>query len=93
MPASYSYWRRVPGGGPDQQLQLQVEGESSASDQVTFEVPPSLEGLYYCMNGNSTSVNQLEIVGEPLLTNTAVGNQHIKGLPLVHIRLVRLSVV
>ncbi len=59
-----TFWRHVDDNSPDQRLELQGRDESSDSDQAMFEVPPSLEGRYYCKSGNVTSVNFLEIVGE-----------------------------
>ena len=44
-------------------------GVETQGDQVTFEVTPDLEGVYFCENGNVTSLNQVEIVGELTLGN------------------------
>ncbi len=66
LPATY--WRRLDDSSPGQRLDLVPPDDSSGNDQITFEVTPSLEGLYYCKIGNLTSVNHLEIVGEFSIT-------------------------
>lgn len=54
----FTYWRRLDG------QVSQVVSTESTGPALVFIMEPFLEGVYFCKNGNESSINELELVGE-----------------------------
>ena len=60
----FTFWRRLNGRDDLVVHSSMQDAVGVIGKQILFEMIPEAEGVFYCRHGNTSSINEVEIVGK-----------------------------